>query len=289
MDIRIFLKQPYPIPDKAAKTALVIGIGISLLMLLLQPFGLTNSGAKHHYLFLAGYGFVSFLVILFNGSVVIRLFSDMNWNIIRQICWSCWVVFCLGLANYAYTFALIDDFPFSIRVLLIFQLYTFSIAIIPITILVLIRQNRLLLINKNAAEILNDNITPAVANENFPEAVVLTAENGKTQLNIKVRDLAFIESDGNYLQIYALKNGSMAATAIRSSIVKAESELVDYNQMMKCHRAFIVNRDFIENINGNAQGYRLGIKGSNKEVYVSRQYTKLIKSCFSSQKHAVRP
>lgn len=276
-----FLRQPYPFPDIAVKTALPIGLGIALLMLFLQPFGLSNMEIKHHGLFLVGYGMVSFLVILFNGQVLIRLFSEFNWNIIRQICWSCWVVCCLGFANFVYTFVMMDDLPFSITSALVFQFYTFFIAIIPLTILVLIRQNRLLLQNKKGAEILNAHLKPASVSENVPELTVFTAENGKTQLNIEVADLAFIESEGNYIQVYARKNGAIASTMIRSSIVKAETELTGYDQMIKCHRAFIVNRDFIESLKGNAQGYRLGIKGCDKEVYVSRQYTKRIKEAIN--------
>lgn len=289
MHLKSFLRQPYPIPEKAAKTALVIGVGISLLMLLLQPFGLSNVSLKHSGLFLAGYGLVSLLTLLFNGLLVIKLFSDLKWNVIRHIVWSCWSVFCLGLANYAYTYALIDDFPFSITALLVLQVYTFFIAIIPITILVLIRQNRLLRSNKDSAEVLNVQLIPTKASKDFQELVLLTADNGKTQLNIKIEDLAFIESEGNYIHVHARKNGSITVATIRGSIAKAETELINFPQMMKCHRAFIVNKDFIQAIKGNAQGYRLDIQGSDKEVYVSRQYTRLIKACFSSQKDAFHP
>lgn len=289
MQLRSFLKQPYPVPDNVVTTALVIGIGISLMMLLLEPFGLSGTPVKYFGLFLSGYGLISCSILLFNGLLVIRLFSDLNWNVIRQIAWSCWSVFCLGLGNYAYTYAVIDGFPFSISALLTLQLYTFFIAIIPITILVLIRQNRLLRMNRNTAESLNDSLQSVVTSGDFAEEVILTAENGKTQLNVKIADLAFIESEGNYIQIYVRKSGSITVTTIRSSISKAEIELAKHSQIIKCHRAFIVNKDFIRCIKGNAQGYRLKIEGTDKEVYVSRQYTKLIKTCFSSQNHAFHP
>lgn len=289
MQLKSFLRQPYPIPDKVITAAFVIGLGISLLMLLLQPFGLSNVSVQHPALFLAGYGLVSCLTLLFNNLLVLRLFSDLNWNVIRQIAWTCWVVFCLGLANYAYTYAMIDHFPFNLSILLTLQIYTFFIGFIPVSILVLIRQNRLLRQNRNTAAVLNEQLSSVLASVDLADAVVLTAENGKTQLNIKIDDLAFIESEGNYIQIYARKNGSIAVSTIRSSISKAEVELAAYSQMMKCHRAYIVNKDFIESVSGNAQGYRLGIKGSDQAVYVSRQYTKLIKACFSSQNHAFHP
>jgi len=284
-----FLKQPFPLPERIIPTALTIGAGISLLMLLLQPFGLSGVSVSHLGLFLAGYGLVSCLTLLFNGLLVLRLFSDLHWNVIRQIGWTCWSVFCLGLANYAYTYSLISGFPFSLSGLLTLQIYTFFIGLIPITILVLLRQNKLLRLHKNAAQVLNEQVPVVPVSEAPAQAVVLTAENGKTQLSLQVDDLAFIESEGNYIQIYTRKNGSMAVTTIRSSISNAGTELASYPQMMKCHRAFIVNKDFIEGVKGNAQGYRLTIKGSDKEVYVSRQYTKLIKACFSSQKHAFHP
>lgn len=288
MNLKRFLRQPFPFPERIVVTALTIGLGISLLMLLLQPFGLSGI-VRHRGLILAGYGLVSFLTLLFNGLLVLRLFSDLNWSILRQIAWTCWSVFCLGLANYAYTYAVLDNFPFSLRALIAIEVYTFFIGFVPITILVLIRQNRLLRLNTNTAKILNEHLPAAPVSGDFADAAVLTAENGKTQLSLGVDDLAFIESEGNYIQIYARKNGAIVASTIRSSISKAEAELANFPQMMKCHRAFLVNKDFIENIKGNAQGYRLQIKGSDKEVYVSRQYTKLIKACFSSQNDAVHP
>ncbi|WP_316822623.1 LytTR family DNA-binding domain-containing protein [Pedobacter gandavensis] len=293
MELKSFLRQSYPIPDQQSRTALVIGIGIGLLMLLLKPYGLSNVEVRHDRLFLAGYGLVSFLVLFFNGTVVIRLFSETNWNIIRQIIWSCWSVFCLGLANYAYTLAVVDDFPFRISILLTFQLYTFFIAVIPLTILVLIRQNRLLRLNKNTAEVLNEQLIPTRHSGLLPEMLELSAGNSKGHLSIPVREIAFIESEGNYVQVYHSRNGSITPTMIRSSIAKVENEMIGLNQLIKCHRAFIVNIDFIEELKGNAQGYRLRIKGSDLEVHVSRQYTKVIKeaikSCFSSQNHAVHP
>lgn len=135
----------------------------------------------------------------------------------------------------------------------------------------------MLRLNRKSAEVLNDHFLLTEPVNDLPGDVVLTAENGKTELNIQVSDLAFIESDGNYIQVYRRKDGVIAPVTIRSSILKAESELGGYNQMLRCHRAFIVNTDFIESVKGNAQGYRLGIKESGMEVYVSRQYTKLIK------------
>jgi len=277
MNLKSFLQQPYPFPDRPFKVAVVVGLGIGLLMFLLKPFGLSNISVKHDHLFSAGYGLVSFLVLLFNGLVVLRLFSDLHWTIFRQICWSCWSLFCLGVANYVYTFLCIGHLNFTMAGLIVFQLYTLIIGSIPITFLVLIRQNRMLRLNRKSAEVLNDHFLLTEPVNDLPGDVVLTAENGKTELNIQVSDLAFIESDGNYIQVYRRKDGVIAPVTIRSSILKAESELGGYNQMLRCHRAFIVNTDFIESVKGNAQGYRLGIKESGMEVYVSRQYTKLIK------------
>ncbi|HWW43290.1 LytTR family DNA-binding domain-containing protein [Pedobacter sp.] len=277
MNLKNFLQQPYPFPDKQVKVAVLVGLGIGLLMFLLKPFGLSNISVKYDHLFSAGYGLVSFLVLLFNGLVVLRLFSDLRWTIFRQICWSCWSLFCLGLANYVYTFVCIGRLHFTMAGLVVFQLYTLIIGSIPVTFLVLIRQNRMLRLNRKSAEVLNDHFLLTEPVKDVPGDIVLTAENGKTELNIQVSDLAFIESDGNYIQVYRRKDGLIAPVTIRNSIVKAEAELGNHAQLMRCHRAFIVNTDFIEHVKGNAQGYRLGIKGSDREVYVSRQYTKLIK------------
>lgn len=277
MTLKAFLKQPYPIPNQNWKIILLIGFALSLLMLLMQPFGLSSLKVDYKFLFLAGYGLVTALVLGFNMFFVISLFSEYRWNVMRHILWSAMIVFELGLANYAYTFAFIENLTFNINSLLSFQIYTSFISIVPITFLVLFRQNQLLRANKAGAEAITENLHQPLETPETLQKIILNSENGKTQIEVNVSELAFIESVGNYIHVY-IKTGTVITEKIlRSSISKAETEITNHQFLLKCHRAFIVNLNFVESVSGNAQGYRLKIKNSDKEVYVSRQYTKRLK------------
>jgi DNA-binding LytR/AlgR family response regulator len=280
MDINKYLKQSYPLPNQNWKTAAVIGVAISLLMLFMQPFGMSSFNFPNKTFFLLGYGLVTFLVLSINLLFIIKLFSESKWNIKRQILWSCWVVFSLGLANYAYAHFFGNLFSFGFSTLIIFQVYTFFIAIVPITFLILIRQNRLLRTNEAGARTLSERLQPEKQQSEKNELISIIADNGKDQISIAINDLAFIESVGNYIHIYYNLNGELNQRLLRSSISKAKLELKNHKTLLKCHRAFIVNLNFIESIKGNAQGYRLTIKNCDKEVYVSRQYTKVLKEAF---------
>jgi len=247
-------------------------------MLLMQPFGLSSIEMNHKFLFLAGYGLVTALVLGFNMFFVIGMFSEKDWNIMKHILWSALIVFELGLANYAYTFAFIGGLTFNLYSLLIFQIYTSFISIVPITFLVLFRQNQLLKANKAGAEVIARGLHQPIVPHATHQTIVLNSENGKTQIKVNVSELAFIESVGNYIHVYMQTGNTITKRTLRSSISKAESEIEHYESLLKCHRAFIVNLDFIESVSGNAQGYRLKIKNSDNEVYVSRQYTKRLKA-----------
>lgn len=250
---------------------------LSLLMILMQPFGLSSVYLKHKLSFLLGYGLVTFLVLLINLTLVIAIFSEKTWTVLMQILWSLWVVFSLGLANYVYTFSFIEGVSISFSYFINFQVYTLFISIFPITILTLLKQNRLLKLNQAHAPGLNK-IVGASQTIQEAEKIIFWADNGKVNLEVKVSDLAFVESVGNYIHIYHQSNHGITESVLRSGIAKIEGETSRYNNLIKCHRSFIVNVNYVEGVKGNAQGYRLTIKNFSKEVHVSRQYTKFFKA-----------
>lgn len=281
MKIKEFLNQPYPFPAKQWKTVISISLAIGIFMFMLQPFGLASVELKNKGLFLLGYSLATCIPLIINTFLLPYLFSEYSWTIVKQILWTSWVIFCLGLANYGYTALFFNAFHFSFNILLTFQVYTFFIGIIPVSILALVRQNRLLKINKDGAEVLNEGLNHPQVEFKPDEQLELLADNEKSKLALSVSDLAFIESVGNYIHVFHKRENELVQSVLRSSMVKAEAQINHHSTLIKCHRAFIVNLNYIEEIKGNAQGYRLKIKDSHHEVYVSRQYTKLLKSALN--------
>ena len=51
---------------------------------------------------------------------------------------------------------------------------------------------------------------------------------------------------------------------------KATETVYPYAVFFRCHRAYIVNLDKIEQVEGNAQGYKLKLQGTEDLIPVSR-------------------
>ena len=61
---------------------------------------------------------------------------------------------------------------------------------------------------------------------------------------------------------------------MRVTLTKIEKELQDYNKIIRCHKSYIVNVNFINNINGNARGYLLKSDEIPFNIPVSRSFSK---------------
>lgn len=62
---------------------------------------------------------------------------------------------------------------------------------------------------------------------------------------------------------------------LRSSLSRLENQLEGQN-IVRCHRSFIVNLDKVEKVTGNAQGYKLHLETPELVVPVARKYSEIV-------------
>ena len=110
---RNILFQPYPFnPSKkrAVLNALIFGLFIFLFLTLFQPFGLNNYQSETKTLELAGYGLVTSTLLIFNTylfSIVLpNWYTEKKWTVGKNILFTIWVLFMIGLGNLLYSNAL---------------------------------------------------------------------------------------------------------------------------------------------------------------------------------------
>jgi DNA-binding LytR/AlgR family response regulator len=103
---------------------------------------------------------------------------------------------------------------------------------------------------------------------------MLVAENEKDKVSISVCDLLFIESADNYSLVCFRTVGKIDKVMLRSSLTRLESQLrmQSIQQVKRCHRSYLVNLSQVQNMSGNAQGYRLHFTDIKTPVLVSRGY-----------------
>jgi len=148
------------------------------------------------------------------------------------------------------------------------------VGIIPVVVITVLNQNRLLAENLKIANEYNNNF-PAKVNILFEEErICLMAENSKDKLEVNSSDLIYITSTGNYIQVYYQKGKEMKSILLRNTLKQAEDQLKDNHFMIKCHRAFLVNRNKVVRVKGNSQGLRLILDGTDEEIPVSRNLSK---------------
>ena len=269
--------KKYPL-SKNHKTKVFITLGfgtfVALFLAIFQPFELSAPGLEYRYLKIGGYGIITMLVLANYHYVVLPLFDDQSWTVGREITAIFTLIMVIGTFNYLYT-AYIFHWSSTIIFggLLQFVAYTFAVGAFPVTILTLLKQNQLQRRHLDEAQQINVAIhhdSPPASN---PQVINLEGDYNNN-LNLDPNHILFIESIGNYIAVHYLEQGKILKKELRSTLTKAQKQLLPYDQFFKTHRAYIVNLQYIKHVSGNAQGLRLTLSEELKEVPVARSKIK---------------
>ena len=82
--IRKYLKQPYPSHFNKWRLIVSISLFIGLFILIFQPFGLSRVNGTYKFVFLLGYGLVTFFVLVVNVVFVQKLFKNFIQTFLLQ-------------------------------------------------------------------------------------------------------------------------------------------------------------------------------------------------------------
>ncbi len=103
----------------------------------------------------------------------------------------------------------------------------------------------------------------------LPQAITLTGTTSET-VTVHIPDLLYIEAVGNYVKIYQLSDGQVRNDMLRATSKQMEDDLRAYPMIVRCHRAFLVNLQQVEQIVSRAGTMQLVIKHSQDSLPVSR-------------------
>ncbi|MFC2101647.1 LytTR family DNA-binding domain-containing protein [Bacteroidota bacterium] len=280
-----YLKQSYPLVENRWKIILPITAFVGFFMVIFQPFGLSGYLGEYKYLLLAGYGLVTFLLLLLNLFLIPAFspsfFKEKSWKIWKELLFLLWIIITIGLGNLYYT-SLFFHIRFSFSSVLTVELFTLAIGIIPITTITIVKQNYLNRKNRIGANQLSEIVTDRKQSDLQGDVVQFVSDNEKDEISIRVADLLLVDAEGNYITVYYLKNGSPTSSLLRNTLLYAELVVAAYPEIFKCHRSFLVNLYRIQKVNGNSQGYRLVIPGIPEEVPVSRSNAGRLKELLSN-------
>lgn len=271
-----FLNRPYPFDydlKNNIKGISGISLGMFLFILFFQPVQLENFDFNNRLLIIAGYGAIT-LIILTATRLLIpwifpKSFTQGRWNLKFEIILnsSIWIFNATAYAFYTRYVAHV-----SISMYLAFKIILLSLA--PIIVLIIINERKFFrhylkhfTEQKSKLNVAGDEIEDHPSDE-----VDLYSESRSEKIRLKIYNLILIQSADNYVEIIYKENDRIQKSLIRNTLKYIEELLKDYDSIIRCHRAFIVNIKYVSKLGGSYQGFRLKLPDLDTEVPVSRQY-----------------
>ncbi|WP_170265019.1 LytR/AlgR family response regulator transcription factor [Salibacter halophilus] len=257
---------------------IAISIFIGLFLMVFEPFGLQFIEMEYKALFLFGYGVVTFCFMVLNLIIIPKIFprhfAEKNWTVKRHIIWLVIDVVMIAAGNYLYS-VWVGFFSWAgIEGFLIFLGFTIPIGLFPAVITTFIQQNINLKRNLAGSDEINTSISHKKDHTETNSTLDLTA--GNQTYSFHYEQIIFIESEGNYVKVHYRDGEEVKREMIRSTM-KGVEDLISNEVLFRCHRAFIVNLDYVQKVEGNSQGFTLQLEFSNDQIPVSRSYTKPFK------------
>ena len=115
--------------------------------------------------------------------------------------------------------------------------------------------------------------TPTADNDD----VICISGATKESLEVRPSEVLFATSEGNYVRVHYIKDGTVQNMSIRTSMKNVADLLCRQSYIMQCHRAFIVNLRHVEKVESRNSGIALVMKYGEEAVLVSKQYTAEVK------------
>jgi len=226
------------------------------------------------------YGFITFFVMgLYNAVLPLlfpKVFDIEKWNVQKTIVFLLLTIVSIGLLNglYAFQFDNPDNNSRLFHFLFSVLIRTITIGILPTIIFVFYLEKSLYkkhqLLALETIEKLNNSRN---RKNDYSEKIIISRDT-KEKIEIPFNDLFCIKAEENYC-IYFFKKGNIVEKVmIRSSLKKIEQTFIKSDEIIRCHKSYIINLSKVSDITGNARGYFFSIEGLNFKIPGSRNLLK---------------
>lgn len=284
------LNKPFPAIENARLRLITIafhGCFVAFFLIAFKPFefyrtaGLANTNSLTYVL---GFALTVSAALLFSELLIWKILKIQvdKWTFGKAIMLGVWDMLIVTFAIFVYINYKSDFAQFTYQALLRISGLAILFSIIPVMITTVFLDNWWLRQNLAKASSLQNKVETAnfKATEN---KLHLESDNNREFLNIQANQLLFIESVDNYVSVYHLENDQVKKQLLRSNLKKLEAQLKEEN-IVRCHRSYIVNLKNIKKVEGNSRGLQLYFNYYDQAIPVSRRYVKpILKQLESNQ------
>ncbi|WP_338767862.1 LytTR family transcriptional regulator DNA-binding domain-containing protein [Bernardetia sp. ABR2-2B] len=316
MNIPKFLKKPHPFIFTLG-SILVPSLITFLVILVFVPFGLVQTDALSRFSYAVFFGVMVAFCIWVGVNGLQKLFSNSfqeeNWTIGKEIS-LVFTILTLIVFVVFLIFAALNSFE---NLWLLFQsifIRTLLISFFPILIMILYEQYHHQKLKWKEAQSLNQTLqkkqielqekqakfktefenqlqsqiqeqvkakVEEIESTLLPKKVVLEAENGKVALQLEPNEILYLQSEGNYIEVFYKSENKIQKELIRNSLKKLEGHLPQ-DTFFRCHKSYIINLSKVQKVEGNARNLELILEKTENKIPVSRsksqQLSELLKT-----------
>ncbi len=262
-----FFNRPFPPTENWSdriRLAIAVAIFVTFFLYVFEPFGLSQVQDNKFGICL-GFGSATLVASLLFEFVVVKVFglyeNSQNFTFGKWVLQAIGMILTISIANFLFGRWLQGSMDWRFFPQMIYA--TFAVGVFPTVVLGSISMMRQ---ERKYKEIASDITIPS------NEAKVASIQPEQSYGDIPISNIRYIESYQNYVRIGYLNKDSDCVEVMQRATLKSIQSELDQTDIVKCHRSFLVNKESIISVNGNAQGLLLSLESCSKEIPVSRSF-----------------
>lgn len=278
--IRKYLDRPHPrlLAQKYGWLYLAaVAIFIACIVNHLQPYGLDDWHHPLKWIILSCFGLIFVVIYIFIHWLLPLIFPHFftleNWTIRKEAMALCLIFFVDSAANWGFALAEISYSHASAASFLRFHFYTMELGILPMVAFSLLAWY----------SDISRYIPDFSRNRALPPAEILFTFN---RLVFDLNKVLYISKFVNSLQFHVFQEGQCMIRECPGTIKQLLLELKDYPQLQQTHESFVVNIDWVKNLQGNSNSMNIGLKDCPDIISVSRHFIPQIQQLFLGRPYA---
>ncbi|SDB50340.1 transcriptional regulator, LytTR family [Flavobacteriaceae bacterium MAR_2010_188] len=285
--LKKYVNQPYPFYFKGKKLFQISVVIFSLSFFfnyVFEPFEVNEPELKFSYFWVSIIHSLSpFLALIPVSLFVSKNHKKVeNWKLKYEFTFIAVLLLLTGIIQFLLRDLLYDNPEnwswFYLKEEIINTIYVGSILAF---IIVSANLNIQFFKNSEKASTFNSKLKNSSASNSISEVFIET-ELKSENFKLNLQDFVFAKSQGNYVELYVVENSRTKPILKRLKLKDLEIILEPFNHIIRTHRSYLLNTDYIENVYGNAQGYKIQLKDCEDIVPVSRNYLEAFNSKMQS-------
>jgi hypothetical protein len=273
-----WLSKPYyfnPSAKFKLKLSFAFGLFLFLFLYFFKPFDLTSfKGALLEYCL--GMGTLDFLgtfLLLYVSPLIFKdYFNEDKWTVGRLVLLMALGLLFIGIMLWGFGEIYKEAHGFGKMSLWGFLFKTVLVGLIPLTFYVFVNEKKVR--EKREKVVFKVRAISEESALNKSREISINSDNEKEKITFKIDNLVYITSQGNYASFFLKKDNALKEKILRITLTNITEKLHDYPNIIRCHKSYIVNSNYINDINGNARGYLLKSNYISEDIPVSRKFSK---------------